>query len=121
MPGRIVVPDPESTVAYHSELRATLYMKDLREEFPLYRYLKVITQKPWAAGKRTAHLTWIVHHKRLQRGGDSWRLLQASPAMYAWIEAECAKAFDAQYVKDTFGLDDAGYLELVAREEAKYA
>lgn len=119
MPARITLPDPDTRIGRH-ESGAELYAKDLRDEFPLYRELKLITPRAWQGGRRTAHLSWIVHCARLRSGGDAWQLAQHHPALHAWI-LECAAAvFDASYVKDTFGLSDAEYDALVAAEHAKY-
>lgn len=119
MPHRIKQMHPDSLIAEYPGVKA--YAKDIRDQYPLYRGVKLMADGPTLAGRRTAHLTWVVHLARFRSGGDGWRLLQQSPEIITWLAAECAKQFDANYVGYTFGLDGAEYEALVAAEEAKYA
>ena len=118
MPNKIKKMDPEAMIAERDGIK--LYMRDIIEDYPLYRKLKLVSQGPIYAQRRTAHVTWIVHLIRLQRGGDSWRLCQARPDLYDWITAECALSFGPDYVQDTFGLTPDEYQALVEAENKKY-
>lgn len=115
---RIIVPDPDSRFATKDGL--DLYAKDFRGDMPLYRNIKLLAAEPYHQGRRTAHLTWIVHMGRCRGGADAWLLQQHRPEIRAWIEQECAAVFDAQYVQDTLGIDAAEYALLVDAEHAKY-
>lgn len=114
----IKMPDAECLIAERPGVR--LYMGDMREDYPLYRNIRLITEAPFIRARRSAHMVWIVHLARLRGGGDCWILEQHNPELRQWIESECAKVFDAQYVMDTFGLDAAEYADLVRTETDKY-
>ena len=63
-------PDPDSLIATSPEgVRA--YAKDAVDRFPLYRGIKLMSDRPLFAGRKTAHIQWIVHQGRFRRGGDS--------------------------------------------------
>lgn len=110
--------DPDALICERDGVQ--VYAKELREDFPLYRELKLISAEPWFNARRTAHPVWIVHQRRLRMGGDGWRLLQARPDIHAWIESECAQCFDTQYVQDTIGLSPDEYKALAEEENNKY-
>lgn len=97
-----------------------LYARDVREEYPLYRNLYLVTAEPFTGGRRRAHLTFICHLGRLRAGGDCWRLTQACPELIQWIEAECREVFDRSYLLDTFGYSEAELDSLIAAEREKY-
>lgn len=118
MPNKIVNPDPDAKFAQIGDV--SVYMLDLKEDFPLYRGIKLIAKSPIVGTRRTMYLTWIVHLKRLRRGGDAWRLERNRPELAAAIIKECADCFDLQYVKDTFGFEDHQLNFEIARERAKY-
>lgn len=118
MPNKIKKMDPEAQLSERDGIK--LYMQDFNEDYPLYRKVKMVSDVPLFMQRRTAHLTWIVHLKRLQRGGDCWRLLQARPDLIQWVEAECAQSFDPQYVQDTIGCSAEEYEALVEAENKKY-
>lgn len=118
MANKIKKMEPESLICERDGVQ--VYAKEFREDFPLYRELKLISKEPWFQARRTAHPVWIVHQKRLRKGGDGWRLQQARPDLHAWIEAECALSFDAQYVQDTIGCSAEEYEALVEAENKKY-
>ena len=110
--------DPDALICEREGVK--VYAKELREEYPLYREVKMITTAPWFMSRRTAHFVWIVHQKRLRKGGDGWRLCQVRPDLYDWITAECALSFDPRYVQDTIGCSEAEYQALVEAENKKY-
>jgi hypothetical protein len=114
----IAIPDIATRIAFRPGV--SLYAKDFREEMPLYRNVKLITAEPFFKARRSAHLTWIVHMGRCRGGGDCWILEQHNPELRKWIEQQCAEVFDAQYVMDTLGIEQAEYDALVAAEQAKY-
>lgn len=118
MPGRIKLPDPDSLLGTHA-CGAHLYAMDAREEYPLYRNLKVIAPRPLWDARRTAHLTWIVHRNSLRRGGDSHLLAQRTE-LSPWIVEICREVFDSQYILDTFGLTAVELTALIVAEENKY-
>ena len=119
MPAAIIIPDPDSLLASFTHL-IKCYALDYKEDYPLYRRIKIIGHVPLFGGQRTAHLVWIVHLARFRRGGDCWRITQERPDLLKWAEGICAAAFDDSYVMDTFGLDHAAYDNLVAAEQMKY-
>ena len=121
MPAKVIVPPEDCLLASFSVL-VKLYALDARDKYPLYRGVKLLSgiPVPMLDGRRTAHLTWIVHEQRFRRGGDCWNLEQKSPKLMKWARGICADRFDAQYVQDTFGLSADDYDKLVAGEQAKY-
>lgn len=99
---------------------ATLYVRDLKEQYPLYRNLYLVTKAPFHSLRCRAHLTYICHLGRLRLGGDGWRLAKSMPELVAWIETECRSLFDRSYLIDTFGFSEAELDALIAAEKAKY-
>lgn len=116
--GKLTIPPPESCIAERAGMK--LYIKPFREEMPLYRGIKLMCADPFFRGRRAAHLTWIVHLGRCKGGGDCWILEQHAPELRKWIESECAKELNAQYLIDALGIEQAEYDALVAAEQAKY-
>ena len=114
----IKIPPLEARIAIRPG--AAIYAKEMREEYPLYRGIKVITDEPFYHTRRSAHLTWIVHLGRCKGGGDCWLLEQHNRELREWIESECALNFDASYVMDSLGIEQEEYDQLVKEEQSKY-
>ncbi len=114
----LTFPPIESRIAHKPDF--DLYVKDFREDMPLYRGIKLMTGKPWIDRRRSAHLTWIVHLGRCKGGGDCWLMEQHNKELRQWIEAACAIELNAESVMDNLGIDQAEYDALVAAEAAKY-
>lgn len=117
---KLLIPPIEARIARDDARGWSLYAKDPRDDAPLYRLVKIMTDTPWIDKRHTAHLAFIVHQARFSRGGDSWLLEQHAAGLKAWAEQQCSECFDAEYVKDTFGFSDVEYLELIAAEQGKY-
>lgn len=117
---KLIVPPIETRIARDDARGWSLYAKDARDDAPLYRLVKCLTDAPWIDGRRTLHAAFIIHEKRLSRGGDAWLMAQHAPALKTWIETQCAEWFDLDYVAETFGYGPEELAELLAAEKAKY-
>lgn len=115
----LIVPDIATMFAKRAD-GVRVYAKDLNEQFPLYRHVKAIGENPILGKRRAAHLTWVIHEKRLVRGGDCWLLVKENPELHAFIEAACTDSFDLSYVVDTFGFTLDQLQDLIDAEQAKY-
>lgn len=111
-------PDPESLLSVKDGVG--IYSKDIRENYPLYRGIKIVGATPIMGNRRVAHLTWIVHQARFVRGGDAWTLQQQAPDVLDRAAAVCADVFDRSYLRDTFDYTEAELDALVKQEKDKY-
>jgi len=116
---KLIIPDPDSCIGERPGVK--LYVRDFRDEMPLYRNVKIICEAPWFKGRKAANLTWIVHMNRCRSGGDCWLLEQHAPELRKWIEMICATELNPAYLMDALGINQQEYDELVAAEHAKYA
>lgn len=112
--------DPDSIISRH-ESGTILAVGPLRDEYPLYRQVRVLMPRP-ARGRRkfSYWCTWIVHQARFKRGGQDWRLMQEHPELAQWATAECAAILTPADAQESHGLSSSEWEALVAAEQAKY-
>ena len=118
MPGRIKTPEPETMIALLGDVQA--YALDFIEEYPLYRRIKLICERPIFNNRRTAYLYWIVHLARFRRGGDITHISASKPELLEYLTRECAEQFDLKYLKGMVDLDAAELDALICAEITKY-
>lgn len=121
MPAKLGPVDPYSIIGEHPQ-GAVLSLCAPKDDYPLYRDLRLITPAGQGVGARRSHrLTWIMHDQRFRRGGDAWKLVKANPALMSWAEEVCKAELPLSYVAELLEIS-AGELDaLVKAERAKYA
>ena len=119
MPNRIARPPEDAKLGdYVPEL--SLYLLDARDEYPLYRDVKLIARVPCLLGRRTLRLSWIIHEGRFKRGGGAWALAQDNPALMKWCEEQCAAFLTLDYLQELYGFTKAELNAMIAAENKKY-
>jgi hypothetical protein len=119
MPNKITVPDPDAKLGEYAPGLA-LYLLDAREEYPLYRDVKLIATAPCLLGRRTARLSWIIHEQRFKRGGAAWALSQDNPALLAWCVEQCAGFLTLEYLQEMYDYSEEDIARLIETEANKY-